>query len=401
MILSLADKKLRLIQLIGEKLIQTIDTEQLADEILKIVVKQTKADRGFLCLFDKNGAHIPLASHGLKPGEKVRFSRTVLNRLMDEKSGVLIKQVSSYDDSAESLKAMKVESTLCVPLWTTDKIMCFISLDITGKNRSFTKSHLELLIAIAHQAAIGIERGRLAKKAAHEERVRAYLGQYLDGKIVQHITDSADGTDPLAPAEREVTILFSDIAAFTKISEGLKPIELANFIREYLTAMTEIIFAHGGTIDKYIGDAVMALFGAPIANPEAPAAAIRAALAMQSHIQKMKVPGDAAGHLRVRFGISTGMAVVGNLGSAQRVEYTSIGDSVNVAARLETFARPNEICVDEDTIKKAGDTFAVQEIGTIDVKNRFQPINVFKVTAEMVSPDSEIDALEYQALAKN
>ena len=379
-----SDRKLKLIQLIGEKLIKTTDSHELADEIMSIVVRQTKADRGFLCIFNQKGEHIPLATHGLKQGDQMRISRTVLKRLLEEKSGILIKKIAVEDQAFESLKAMNVASTLCIPLWTTDKIMGFISLDRTGRSGSFTKSHLELMLAVAHQAAIGIERARLARKAEQEYSVRSYLSKYLDEKLVQHIVDSksSGGRDPLAPTEREVTVLFSDIVSFTKISEGLKPSELADFIYDYLTAMTEIIFAHGGTIDKYIGDAVMALFGAPIPSDSAPSSAIRAALQMADYVEQMPVPAAVKDPLRVRFGISTGNAVVGNIGSAQRAEYTAIGDTVNIASRLESFGRPQEICIDQATRDAAEKEFTMQGIGSIDVKNRAQPVSVFQVLSE-------------------
>lgn len=388
-----SDRKLRLIQLIGEKLIKTTDSRELSDEILKEIVRQTKADRGFLCIFEQDDEYIPLSTHGLKQGEQMRISRTVLKRLLDEKSGILIKQIAADDQAFESLKAMNVASTLCVPLWTTDKIMGFISLDRTGRRGSFTKSHLELMLAVAHQAAIGIERARLAKVAQQEQTVRSYLSKYLDEKLVQHIVESrtSDGSDPLAPTEREVTVLFSDIVSFTKISEGLQPTELADFVRDYLTAMTEIIFAHGGTIDKYIGDAVMALFGAPIASDSAPSSAIRAALQMLDYVEQMPLPPAVKDPLRVRFGISTGRAVVGNIGSAQRVEYTAIGDTVNIASRLEEFGRPKEICIDEATWQSAADEFAMQAIGSIDVKNRAQPVGAYRVLSEVRKPKPIVD----------
>jgi adenylate cyclase len=302
-----------------------------------------------------------------------------LKRVADERSGVLINQGGSTTNIYRSLEEMRVNSTLCVPLWTGDKIIGMLSLDSTRSERTFTQQDLEVLLAIAHQAAIGIERGRLSQMVESERQVRAYLSKYLDNRIVERITHRADGADPLAPAERVVTVLFSDIVSFTKISEGLEPAQVGAFIRDYLTAMTEIIFAHGGTIDKYIGDAVMALFGAPVPADDSATAAIRAALEMRDRVREMKPPGKSSGNLRVRFGINTGLVVVGNFGSARRTEYTAIGDAVNVASRLQTFARPNEICIDEETFAKTGGAFIVEEIGTVDVKNRAQPIAVYKV----------------------
>jgi adenylate cyclase len=386
---NLAEKKLQLIKLVNEKILQILDNNQLMEEILALVVQQTKADRGYLCLLDDSGAPVPIAAHGLRSNKEMHISRTVLRRLLDEKSGVLIKEVGE-GDAMQSLAALRVTSTIYVPLWTSNRIIGFLSLDSLAAERSFTENDLDLLLTVAHQAAVGIERGRLAQQAAQAEKDRAYLCQYLDDKIIKQMAGSADGQDALAPRETEVTVLFSDIVSFTKMSEGLPPRDLAMFVRDYLSAMTEIIFQHGGTIDKYIGDAVMALFGAPVAIPDAAASAVRAALAMRGVLQNLRPPRLNMGPLRVRFGINTGRAVVGNIGSSRRVEYTAIGDAVNVASRLQTFARPNEICIDELTHERVGELFQYEEIGSIDVKNRSEPIRVYKVIEEKTDIDATL-----------
>ena len=377
---TLADVKLRLIQRISEKLVRIFDPNQLMNEIMTIVIESTGADRGVLCLLDEKQLPVPIAVRGLHEGEQVRISKTVLKRVSEERTGVLINQgTESSSHIYQSLQEMRVHSTLCVPLWTGDKIIGLLSLDSTNPERTFTQQELEVLMAIAHQAAMGIERGRLSQLVESERQVRSYLSKYLDNRIVERISQRGSGEDPLAPAEKVVTVLFSDIVSFTKISEGLDPAAVGHFIREYLTAMTEIIFAHGGTIDKYIGDAVMALFGAPMPSDDSPSSAIRAALDMRDRVREFKPPGDRVDQLRVRFGINTGLVVVGNFGSARRTEYTAIGDAVNVASRLQTFARPNEICIDEETYAKTNGAFIVEEIGTVDVKNRAQSVAVYKV----------------------
>ncbi len=375
----LAEEKLRLIGLVSEKLVRIQDDHRLAAEILTLVIGQLRADRGFICLLDDQGSPVPLATFGLPLGEPPRASRTVLRRIMDENQAVIIKPTQSSE--IQSLVQSGVASTMYVPLWTGDDIIGFLSIDLTTPGRSFSETDVSVVLTIAHQAAVGLERTRLARVAEKDRQVRSYLSKYLDEKIVRMLIHAGGDSDPLAPQEREATVLFSDIVSFTKMSEGLPPSQIAQFIRDYLTAMTDIIFSYGGTIDKYIGDAVMALFGAPIESREAPALAIRAALAMRDAVSRMSPPRPGIGSLRVRFGINTGVLTVGNLGSARRMEYTALGDSVNVASRLQTFARPNEIVISEMTLAKPGvqACFDVEEIGHIDVKNRAQPISVFKV----------------------
>jgi adenylate cyclase len=375
---SSAEAKLQLIQQVSEKLVRIFDPQELLKEILAIVVQQTRADRGLLCLLDDDRNPVPIAAHGMQDEDSVRISRTVLSRVLNGRQGVLIQQKGGEAQALRSLAEMEVQCTLCVPLWTMDSITGLISLDSTTPDKTFTSRDLDLLLAVAHQAALGIERDRMSRQVAAERHVRDYLSKYIDKQIVEQISARADTEDPLAAAERKLTILFSDIVSFTKISEPLQPTELAAFIREYLSSMTDIVFAHGGTIDKYIGDALMALFGAPVAIDNASECAVRTALAMKERIASFFAPGQKIA-LRARIGINTGVAVVGNLGSDRRMEYSALGDAVNVASRLQTFARPNEIVVDDKTYAETKHLFAYEQIGDIDVKNRAQPVPVYKV----------------------
>ncbi len=375
---SLEERKLRLIREVGEALLNLSETTAVAQEILRILTTETKADRGFLCQFREDGSHYPLASFGVHEGESIRFSRTVISKMMEEKSGVLIRQTTPSAVEISSLKVMNVQATLCVPLWTRKQIMGFVILDMLQEQRGFTTTHLDLLVAVAHQAALGVERSRFAEAVESERKRRDYLCQYLDHKIIQSVlSNQSSDDDPLAAQEKEITILFCDIVSFTKMSEHMPPADLARFVRDHLTAMTEILFGHDGTIDKYIGDAVMALFGAPVANPESATNAVRAAMEMKAFVSDLVEPS-----VRLRFGIATGPVIVGNIGSAQRVEYTALGDTVNVASRLEGLARPSEIVIDDTTRALLGPDFQVEEIGTIEVKNRIEPVQVFKVLSE-------------------
>jgi adenylate cyclase len=375
-----AETKLRLVQQVSEKLVRIFEPQQLLDEIMTIVVQQTGADRGLLCLLDDKRQPVPIAARGIAGNQQVRVSRTVLGRLLNGRTGVLINTETS---AFQSLAEMQVQSTMCAPLWTGDRIVGILSLDSMTIGKSFSQQDLELLLAVAHPVAVGIERNRLSHQIDTERQLRDYMSKYLDHRVVEQISQGQrSGNDPLAPTECEVTILFSDIVSFTKMSESLTAVELAEFMRKYLTSMTDVVFSHGGTIDKYIGDAVMALFGAPVPSADSAENAIRTALEMQNRIKQIELPGAKGKALRVRVGINTGPVVVGNLGSERRSEYTALGDAVNVASRLETFARPNEICIDELTYEKTKDVFDVEEIGTIDVKNRAEPVVVYKVIGE-------------------
>ncbi len=384
--LVLAEAKLLTLQRVSEKLVRVTDPKRLNEEILQIVLEQTRADRGVLCLLNDQRQPVPIVAHGLQSGETVRFSRSLLKRLLDERCGLIVSPDASSAGVYATLDQMGVVSAMCVPLWTGEEIIGALLLESTRPEHVFSAEDLELMMVVAHQASIGIQRGRLTERVEEEQRVRKYLSQFLDHRVVERISQSGATDDALAPREQQVTILFSDIVSFTKLSEGLPPTDVAAFVRQYLTVMTDIVFKHGGTIDKYIGDAIMALFGAPVIGDDDAAAAVQAALEMRRALPSIKPPGASTTELRARFGINTGTVVVGTIGSKRRAEYTAIGDAVNVAARIQTFARPNEICIDEVTRAKVETRFVMEEIGMIDVKNRLQPLAVFKVLGERTFP---------------
>ena len=179
--------------------------------------------------------------------------------------------------------------------------------------------------------------------------------------------------------EKEVTILFSDIQGFTSMSERLSPAEIANLLNDYFSLMTDIIFKHGGTLDKYIGDAIMAIFGAPFSHKDDAVRAVRAAVEMREELKNLMTRKDDSVKFNVRIGINTGDVVAGNIGSLQRMEYTVLGDAVNTAARLETMSKPGQILIGEQTYKLAKDFFEIKPVGKWKVKGKEKEVMVYEV----------------------
>ncbi len=182
---------------------------------------------------------------------------------------------------------------------------------------------------------------------------------------------------------RVVTVLFSDISGFTAIAERLDPEQVYDLIDSTLKAFIAEIYRHEGTIDKILGDGVMALFGAPIAHEDDPARAVRAALGMQDAVRRINADLEArlGISLRVRIGLHSGTVVVGSIGSDLRMEYTALGDTVNVAARLQTAAEPGTILVSRAVYEPTRALFEFRELGALRVKNRVEPVDIFEVTA--------------------
>jgi adenylate cyclase len=197
----------------------------------------------------------------------------------------------------------------------------------------------------------------------------------------------------LGGEKRDVTVLFTDIAHFTTISEALSPESLVALLNEYLEAMTEEIMAEGGTVDKYEGDAIMAYFGAPLEQNDHYARACRVALAMRKRLDKLRdqwknagpLPGgESRPEIDFRCGINTGVAIVGNVGSSKRLEYTVMGDNINLGSRLEG-ANKNygtNLMISESTYEKVKDSFEMRELDLIKVVGKTKPIRVFELLNE-------------------
>jgi adenylate cyclase len=214
--------------------------------------------------------------------------------------------------------------------------------------------------------------------------LRKSFALYLAPAVIEKMV-AANKPPALGGETRDVTIFFSDLAGFSSISEALAPPELVKFMNEYLSAMTDIIQEHGGFVDKYIGDAIVAVFGAPADDSDHAAQAVAAALRCRSRLHRLN--SEAAEwqrfSLRQRIGLNSGDALVGNIGSRQRFNYTAMGDTVNVASRLEGANKffATTIMAAKSTFERASVGFAWRELDTVRVQGRDEPITVYEPLA--------------------
>jgi adenylate cyclase len=363
------------------------DFKELLEKIMDLIFMIIDADYGFLILIDEevDSDFIPVVEKfkdDRKKG-KIRASRTLCKKVIDDRVALLTS--NAMDDArfspTESLVGQKIRSAMCVPLWQKEKIIGAIQLDSTRLGNQFSQDDLELLKAIGCQMSMVLEQANLNEKIREEEEMRSRLERYHSPQVIDMILKSGDGSagDLLEAKDVSVTILFTDIVGFTRISERLSPLEVNMLLNQYFSRMTDVIFEYEGTLDKYVGDRIMAVFGAPLEKDDDAERAVRAALKMRKELAAMMENADPDKRFDVRLGVNTGHVVAGNVGSSKRMDYTVIGDSVNIASRLESSAEPNQILIGEETYRQVKGKFKTKEVGTKTLRGKSETLVVYEV----------------------
>ncbi|UCE40492.1 MAG: FHA domain-containing protein [Candidatus Aminicenantes bacterium] len=363
------------------------DFNELLGKIMELIFQVIDADYGFLILMDdKSGRDFVPVVVKLKDDRmkgKIRASRTLCKKVIEDRVALLTS--NAMDDArfspTESLVKQKIRSAICVPLWQKEKIIGAIQLDSTRLGNQFTQDDLELLKAIGCQMSMVLEQANLNKKIREEEELRSRLERYHSPQVVNMILKTAERSqdDLLEAKDVSVTILFSDIVGFTRLSERLNPLDVNMLLNQYFSRMTDIIFEYEGTLDKYVGDRMMAVFGAPLEKDDHAERAIRAALKMRKELAEMMEQASPDKKFDVRLGLNTGHVVAGNIGSPKRMDYTVIGDSVNIASRLESSAEPNQILIGEETYRQVKGKFKTRKVGSKTFRGKSESIMVYEV----------------------
>jgi adenylate cyclase len=218
----------------------------------------------------------------------------------------------------------------------------------------------------------------LREKKSREQTIRMF-NRFLDPRVVDSLVAQGETPQSLSGQAREITVLFSDIRGFTSLSEKRTPEQIVSLLNRYFSLQVEIIFRHGGTLDKFIGDAIMAFWGAPQQDPQHAVHAVAAALEMEQCLLRFKAELDEDGKdFDVGIGIHSGKAVVGFIGSDARLDYTAIGDTVNLSSRIEGLTKDvARILVSADTVARCGNAFDFTPTGSYKVKGRLQEVELF------------------------
>jgi len=362
--------------------------EEIFRKVSEMVFRLTSADRFLVLLKDSDSGELStVAAEFRNPGSaqagtEVTISKTVVDRVIAERISVL--SFDTHSDQrfveAKSIVMQKISSVMCAPLLRRNDVLGVIYVDCRETLKLLREDDLDLLNAVAAETSIAVDNALTHKRLVREELARAKFRRFMPPHVVDEILKSPN-TLHLGGSNSCITALFSDIRGFTSMSEKLQPQIVVQILNEYFAEMTPIVFDYQGLLDKFMGDGMMALFGVPYACDTAASNAVAAAIAMQRQMTAVNAELKTLGlsEITIGIGINTGTATVGYIGSRDRTDYTAIGDSVNLAARLEQRAEAGQILISRPTLDAIGSQFPVRQCDRIMVKGKQESVEIYEV----------------------
>ena len=377
---------------VAKTLLQSEELNDVLNTVMDIIFRYLPVERGLILLFDEEGNPVPKLTKFIEgsDAQDIPISRTILKMVSEQQVSLMTS--NALEDArllgGKSIAIHGIRSAMCVPLWNRQRVIGAVQVDSPIHIGRFTEEDLDLLTALANFAAVAIERAQMAEKIEEERKIRARMERYHSPAVVDEIVKGSVSADENQIRAMEVSILFADISGFTTVSETKAPEEVAEFLSHFFSCAVESIFAYGGTLDKFIGDAVMAFFGAPLAQDDHADRAVLTGLMLQRLVGDWNEERAKAGleEVKVRVGINSGPAVVGNVGTEKRVDYTVLGASVNIASRIESgVAKPGQVVISSHTLERVMGSFETESLGEFALKGLQQKLPVYRVLGSSTS----------------
>lgn len=378
-----SQQKLATLLEVSKGLTRAVDVDTILDKIVGYAYGTLEVDRVAILLCDESGELVPKIARDKRGGDVPRsVPQSIARQAVMDKVALLTDNAGEDERfGGQSIVMQQVRSAICAPLiGSGDRVLGVLYVDNPSITHRFSDDDLEFLVAFAGIAAVAIENSQFAERIRREGIVRSNFERYFAPQLAARIADSAEATK-LGGDKRPVAVLFSDIRGFTALSETMNPDAMATLLTEYFTEMVECVFRHGGMLDKFIGDAVMAQWGAPLANPDDADRALRSAIDMMTALDELNLRWKREGRptLEIGIGLNHGEAFAGNIGSERRLEFTVIGDTVNTARRLCEAAGPGEILLSEEMRKILKSPPKLTKRPPMELKGKSQPVPVYRV----------------------
>jgi len=382
-----------------------MNTERLLEEILELSREVMTAEASSLLVLESGKLQFVVARGTAGPALKsttVDLGQGIAGWVAQTGEPLLIAdayQDARFDPSYDQRTGFRTRSILTVPIVIKGEIAGVVQVINKVSAQAFDERDLRLFQSFASMASIALENARLfertqrmaddLREALEAERRLAIekekMGAYVPKAAVDEIVRNREQKLALGGKLARATILFSDVEGFTRLAERMAPQAVVSFLNEYMTAMTRVVEDGGGIVDKFIGDGIMAVFLPGDVEDNHALRAVRAGVRMQQRLGELRASWSASRPelmgVQARIGINTGEVVSGNIGSQTRMDYTVVGDNVNLAARIEVNARVGEVHVSESTYQAVEDHVAATRLEPIIVKNRVQPVQIYSVIA--------------------
>jgi len=376
-------EKLRIAAELSAEASVVFDLDELLAIILDKAFQVFRADRAAILLRDDSGAmkcRIALDRNKHKITH-FKLSETLLEEVIDERTAVLSGDALQDQrfSASHSIVVDNVRSTMCVPLMHENEVIGVINLDTQMLTGAFVEKDLQILTGFARQAAINIQHSRLIDEMRRKLTVRDNLRRIISPHLVDDVLNGKIILEK-SGARHEATVLFVDIRGFTHMAEQNAPETIVSLLNDFCETMVECIFRHEGSLDKFVGDEVMAVWGVNVAKDNHASHAVACAVDMMEAIDELNEARQSIGldGISIGIGIASGLMIAGYMGSTQAMSYTVIGDTVNLGARLCAAAQPGEILINAAARRACGRSACIP-LPPIMVKGKQSPIDVFRV----------------------
>ncbi len=383
-------EKLRIAHELQRDIGLDLDLTRIFNRILARTFEVLVCDQAVILMADSMGNMAVEAFKTRTHKDSVVVSSTVIRRVQEKKVGVISADALADErfQGAASIVSQKVRSSMAVPILHEEELLGIMMIESSAAVMAYTKKDLLLFSNIALQTANLIKMAQMAKKietdAATRERFQRLLSPDLAEMVVSGQLKVEKGGE-----ERIATTFFADIRGFTSMCEKMEASEVLILLNEFFEIMVEIAFSYEGTVDKFVGDMIMVVWGAPVAHSDDPRRAVQAALDMQAALDRYNTARKRP--IRIGIGINTDRLVAGYIGSTRTMSYSVIGDAVNIAARLCSAAGPGQILISENTYRKIRKYFDTIELDPVKAKGKSTPLKVFGVLGAKLAPYKVID----------
>ncbi|MFT4625381.1 MAG: adenylate cyclase [Myxococcota bacterium] len=378
--------KLEVLLEAGQLLAEPGDTDTVLDRVVDLAFRILEVDVGCV-LVDEDGTLSAHVRRERLPGlsRHSPWSRHVADWVQEKGEAALYRDAlrDVRLENAASVMLGKIRAAMGAPLRGRDATFGVLYVDSRTRSNAFDEEDLAFLSAFATQAGIALEHAAIQRQLREEAVARRTLQRFFPPQVADKVLSSPEA---LGVVEATVTAMFADISGFTAMSSAMRPTEVLALLNVYFPRVSDVVLAHGGTLEKYIGDALLGVWGAPFENPDDADQALHAAIALRAAASTVSRPDGSP--MVVHIGLSTGLVAAGALGTDAYVQYATIGDTTNVAARACGVATEGQIVITEATRAALREAWPLVELGQVSLRGKELPMALYSVSGSPPATDA-------------